>query len=205
MSSSPNPQPSRRPGLRGRADHVAGPNSALGEAISVFAGPQSVRCEAEGGAPGRTRAGGGEPGGQRAAEEAGPRPYDRTGRGPTAARAACGHCHASLVRRSHMLLRGCRERAPEASRRYLPPGARTRVTANLTSSHSRLHVRSAHCPLTFIIEATSSLTPPPRLQMGSPISGDWREDLAGHVTLRVWSAGGGRCAGPGAGKGFPRP
>lgn len=102
-----------------------------------------------GGAPGRTRAGGGEPGGQRAAEEAAPRPYDRTGRGPTVARAACGHCRASLVRRSHMLLRGCRERAPEASRRYLPPGARTRVTANLTSSHSRLHVRSAHCPLTF--------------------------------------------------------
>ncbi|TKC43274.1 hypothetical protein EI555_014105 [Monodon monoceros] len=89
-----------------------------------------------GGAPGRARAGGGEPGGQRAAEEAGPRPYDRTGRGPTAARAACGHCRASLIRRSHMRLWGCRERAPEASRRYLRPGARTRVTANLTSSHS---------------------------------------------------------------------
>ncbi|OWK06139.1 ANAPC13 [Cervus elaphus hippelaphus] len=34
-----------------------------------------------------------------------------------------------------MRLQACHERAPESSRRYLRTGARTRVTANLTSSH----------------------------------------------------------------------
>lgn len=85
------------------------------------------------------------------AEEVGPRPFGRSVCGPTAARAASGsgHGHPSPVGFSHMRLQACHERAPESSRRYLRTGARTRVTANLTSSHGLGNVRSAYCSLTF--------------------------------------------------------
>ena len=71
------------------------------------------------------------------AEEVGPRPFGRSVCGPTAARAASGsgHGHPLPVGLSHMRLQACHERAPESSRRYLRMEARTRVTANLTSSH----------------------------------------------------------------------
>lgn len=101
--------------------------------------------------PQQPRAGEGGTGGRRAAAVASPGPYGLAARGTTAASAASGlgHARPAPVLQAHMLLPGRRERVPEASRRYLRAGARTRVTADPTSSLSCRHVRPAHCPLIF--------------------------------------------------------
>lgn len=143
-------------------------------------------CEAfaarrRGGAPERSRAGGGEPGGQRAAEEVGPRPFGRSVRGPTAARAAsgCGHRHSSPATLTHAVTG-----LPRARPRVfppLPPDGGAHARHRQPDVQSRPSERPPTAP-SLLIEATSSLTPPPPGQMGSPTSGDRRAGRVGHMT-----------------------
>lgn len=177
-SSSPTPA---RP--RGRADHLAGPDSAPGEAVSASAGPQAVRGEAEG------RGAGASPGrGRRAWRPAGcrggqPRAIDPRGRGP---------------RRAQGRLR-TRTRPPLAH----PPSAhavrgppRTRARPSLPAvTFGRARARHAQpdvqpppsarlfrpLPPPTFNGTTSFLTSPPCKQMGSSTSGDQRKRRAGHV------------------------
>lgn len=105
----------------------------------------------KGGAPELAWAGGGGPDGLRDAAEASLEPSgaaDGTTATADKTDSGLGQARPWPVFHAHMRLGGYGARAPEPSRRYLRRG-RVRVTANLTSSLSRLHVRSAPCPPPF--------------------------------------------------------
>lgn len=117
---------------RDRAAHRAGPGP------SRWSRGAEAAERPRGGAPAWIRASSSEPGGLRAAAGSSREPCCREVSGTTAPSVAVaygpGVARPSLALGAHKRLQGLRKLAPEPSRRYLGPEARTCVAANLTSS-----------------------------------------------------------------------
>lgn len=198
------PPPSRWPGLRARADHLA---DSMASPVRAYPPARACRVEAarpKGGAPELAWAGGGGPGGWRAAAAAAKASPEPSGREADGTAAAAGKAASAMIQarpspdlRAHIRLRGGSARASEPSRRYLRRG-RARVTAHQTS-------RPRLPP--FSRKQTSFFTSPSRHKWAHPHPGIGKGagGSAGHVVPKVGSGGCGCCAGLGAGKGFPRP
>lgn len=128
---------------QGKADHLAGRTARPLRPYPPSPARSVYAVRPKGGAPVLAWAGGGGPDGLRDAAEASLEPSGAAdGTTATAAKtdSGLGQARPSPFFHAHMRLGGCRARAPKPSRRYLRRGrARARVTADLTSSLSRLN------------------------------------------------------------------